>query len=83
MTAARLPIHPRGIPETLTDAELAAALRLTIAQFKAARRRGQIPTPAVRIGGERWTRAQLAAMLGETATADHPAAEAEVMEAIG
>lgn len=32
MTPARLPIHPRGIPETLTDAELATAPRMTLAQ---------------------------------------------------
>jgi hypothetical protein len=68
----------------LTDAELAAALRLTIAQFQAARRRRQIPEPAVTIAGARWTRAQLAAILGETpGPADHAAAEARIMEAIG
>lgn len=68
---------------TLTDADLAAALRMTIAQFQAARRRGLIPAPAVKLGGDRWTRAQLAAMLGETPPADGQAAEAKILEAIG
>lgn len=68
---------------TLTDAELASALRLTIRQFQAARRRGQIPEPRIISPAERWTAAQLAAMLGETPPADDQAAEARVMEAMG
>lgn len=70
---------------TLTDADLAHALRLNIPRFQAARRKGMIPAPALMINGEpRWTAAQLATMLGETPPAsDQPAAEAKILEAIG
>ena len=66
----------------LTDAEVAAALKLEIGQFQSALRRGLIPAPQIIGGRRRWTSAQLRAILGEAVPIDKDAAEAMVLEAI-
>lgn len=59
----------------LTDAQIAAALQLDFRQWKAARRAGFIPEPAIRIPHERWSEGQLRALLGEPPSPGDVAAE--------
>jgi hypothetical protein len=74
---------PGPLPAALTDAEMAAELRLEIKEWLHARRCGRVPAPALTIQGrERWTPKQLRAMLGARPSADPAAAEAMAMEAV-
>ena len=83
MTRIRSPeVAPSTAGQVLTDAEIAAALRLEIGQFQRALRTGLIPQPLTIAGRRRWTATQLKAMLGERVTADKEAAEAMALEAI-
>lgn len=62
--------------DCLLDSEVAAALRLTIRQFRSARRQRLIPDPIFH-APDRWSRSQIEAMMTGANTSTQASADAE------